>query len=214
MKSRAFGHSVRPSASVLAGDLPFPARHGRTKSEPAVCITANGWLSFCRGNRIRTCDPLLPKRNLPIFVGFCLFFFGFVNCCIPDANIAILFHFIFVYFAGFYIFVYKLCTEVKIYTQMNYSKDGITVSPMLDTAHPKKSGKYPVKIRVTYKRARWYYSTGKDLTPEEWEVMPTTKARAVVSVRKDIESSYQIVRSAVEELAASVASRWMLSTPD
>lgn len=33
--------------------------------------------------------------------------------------------------------------------------------------------------------------------------MPTTKARAVVSVRKDIESSYQIVRSAVEELAAS-----------
>lgn len=88
---------------------------------------------------------------------------------------------------------------------MNYSKDGITVSPMLDTAHPKKSGKYPVKIRVTYKRARWYYSTGKDLTPEEWEVMPTTKARAVVSVRKDIESSYQIVRSAVEELATSGA---------
>ena len=33
--------------------------------------------------------------------------------------------------------------------------------------------------------------------------MPTTRARAVVSVRKDIESSYQIVRSAVEELAAS-----------
>ena len=88
---------------------------------------------------------------------------------------------------------------------MNYSKDGITVSPMLDTAHPKKSGKYPVKIRVTYKRARWYYSTGKDLTPEEWEAMPTTKARAVVSVRKDIESSYQIVRSAVEELATSGA---------
>ena len=86
---------------------------------------------------------------------------------------------------------------------MNYSKDGITVSPMLDTAHPKKSGKCPVKIRVTYKRARWYYSTGKDLTPEEWEAMPTTRARAVVSVRKDIESSYQIVRSAVEELAVS-----------
>ena len=84
-----------------------------------------------------------------------------------------------------------------------YSKDGITVSVMLDTRRTKSDGKCPVKIRVTYKRARWYYSTGKDLTPEEWEVMPTTKARAVVSVRKDIESSYQIVRSAVEELAAS-----------
>ena len=86
---------------------------------------------------------------------------------------------------------------------MNYSKDGITVAPMLDTAHPKKSGKCPVKIRVTYKRTRWYYPTGKDMTDEEWAALPTTKARMFVAVRKDIESSYQIVRSAVEELAAS-----------
>lgn len=101
--------------------------------------------------------------------------------------------------------MYKLCTEAKIYTQMNYSKDGITVSPMLDTAHPKKSGKCPVKIRVTYKRTRCYYPTGKDMTPEEWEALPTTKARTLAAVRKDIESSYQIVRSAVEELATSGA---------
>ena len=52
---------------------------------------------------------------------------------------------------------------------MNYSKDGITVAPMLDTTHPKKSGRCPVKIRVTYNRVRYYYPTGKDLTPEEWE---------------------------------------------
>ena len=88
---------------------------------------------------------------------------------------------------------------------MNYSKDGITVSPMLDTAHPKKSGKCPVKIRGTYKRTRCYYPTGKDMTPEEWEALPTTKARTLAAVRKDIESSYQIVRSAVEELATSGA---------
>lgn len=86
---------------------------------------------------------------------------------------------------------------------MNYAKDGITVSPVLDVAHPKKSGKFPVKIRVTYKRIRCYYSTGKDLTPEEWEALPTTKARMLASVRKDIESSYQIVRVAVEELATA-----------
>ena len=72
-----------------------------------------------------------------------------------------------------------------------------------DARHRAPEGKCPVKIRVTYKRARWYYSTGKDLTPEEWETMPITKARTLASVRKDIESSYQIVRSAVEELAAS-----------
>lgn len=95
--------------------------------------------------------------------------------------------------------------ETEIHTQMNYSKDGITVAPMLDVSHPKKSGKCPVKIRVTHRRTRWYYPTGKDLTPEEWSALSTTKARAMVSICKDIESSYQIVRAAVEELATAGA---------
>lgn len=84
---------------------------------------------------------------------------------------------------------------------MNYAKDGITVAAMLDTSHPKKNGLYPVKIRVTYARSRRYYPTGKDLTPEQWESLPGTKVRALMAVRKDVESSYQIVRAAVEELA-------------
>ena len=48
---------------------------------------------------------------------------------------------------------------------MNYSKDGVTVAAMFDSAHPKKSGKCSVKIRVTYNRVRHYYPTGKDLMP-------------------------------------------------
>lgn len=84
---------------------------------------------------------------------------------------------------------------------MNYSKDGITVAPIIDTSHPKKNGKCPVKIRVTYRRDRRYYPTGKDLTLDEWEGLTTTKVRALVAVRKDIKSSYQIVRGVVEELA-------------
>ena len=83
---------------------------------------------------------------------------------------------------------------------MNYSKDGVTVAVMLDTRRTKANEKYPVKIRVTYNRVRHYYPTGKDLTPEEWEVLPTTKARVLAAIRKDIESSYQIVRTAVEDL--------------
>ena len=86
---------------------------------------------------------------------------------------------------------------------MNYSKDGITVAAMLDTRRTKPNEKYPVKIRVTYRRDRRYYPTGKDLTPEEWEMLGATKARALVAVRKDIESSYQIVRAAVEDLAGN-----------
>lgn len=74
---------------------------------------------------------------------------------------------------------------------------------MLDTRRTKPNEKYPVKIRVTYRRDRRYYPTGKDLTPEEWEMLGATKARALVAVRKDIESSYQIVRAAVENLAGN-----------
>ena len=88
---------------------------------------------------------------------------------------------------------------------LQYSKDGTSVSAMLDTRRTKSDGKCPVKIRVTHRRTRWYYPTGKDLTPEEWSALSTTKARAMVSIRKDIESSYQIVRSAVEELTTAGA---------
>ena len=54
---------------------------------------------------------------------------------------------------------------------MNYSKDGVTVAAMFDSAHPKKSGKCSVKIRVTYNRVRHYYPTGKDLMPAEWDAL-------------------------------------------
>lgn len=86
---------------------------------------------------------------------------------------------------------------------MYYSKDGVTVAPMIDTSHPKKDGTFPIRIRVTYQRQRQYYPTGKSLPVEVWQVLPTTKCRALVAVRKDIENSYQTVRATVEELANS-----------
>jgi hypothetical protein len=39
----------------------------------------------------------------------------------------------------------------------------------LDKNRPKKSGKCSVKIRVTYNRKRKYFSTGIDLTPDDFE---------------------------------------------
>ena len=84
-----------------------------------------------------------------------------------------------------------------------YSKDGITVAVIIDTSHPKREGKYPVRIRVTYLRQRKYYPTWKDLTADQWDALPTTKNRELSAVRKDIENSYNIIRSAVEELASN-----------
>lgn len=84
---------------------------------------------------------------------------------------------------------------------MRYSKDGITVAAVLDTRRQKTSGDFPVKIRVTFRRSRTYYNTGKNLSVSDWERLDATRLHALVDVRKDIENSFNLVKSAVEELA-------------
>ena len=51
-----------------------------------------------------------------------------------------------------------------------YSKDGISVLTILDTRRAKKSGQFPVKVQVVYRRKQKYYSTGKEL-PEFKQTM-------------------------------------------
>ncbi len=86
---------------------------------------------------------------------------------------------------------------------MFYSKDGITVAPFIDVSHPKQNGLYPIKIRVTYRRIRKYYPTGKELTKEQWDSLTSNKSRSLSGIRKDIENSYNIIRNIVEELAST-----------
>lgn len=84
---------------------------------------------------------------------------------------------------------------------MKYSKDGITISAILDTRRPKATGEYPVRIRVTYRRVQSYYITGKNLSKEDWQRLDSTRQQALLSIRKDIENSFELVRQAVEDLA-------------
>ncbi|NDV97280.1 site-specific integrase [Dysgonomonas sp. 521] len=83
----------------------------------------------------------------------------------------------------------------------SYSKDGIKISVMIDTRRINSRGKYPVKIRVNYKRVRQYYSTGKELTQDEWDKLPELKSRQYKEIREDIENSFYLVRDNVELLA-------------
>lgn len=82
-----------------------------------------------------------------------------------------------------------------------WSKDGITVSVIQDVRRQLVNGLYPIKVRVTHKRERAYYPTGKNLSVADWEKLTTSRQQAVVSIRKDIENSFELVRLAVEELA-------------
>ncbi len=83
----------------------------------------------------------------------------------------------------------------------SYSKDGITIASILDKRKENKNEKFPVKIRVTFKRIRKYYSTGKDLTIEEWNILPSVKSKNLKEIRESIENSFSLVKSNVEVLA-------------
>ncbi len=82
----------------------------------------------------------------------------------------------------------------------NYANNGITISSILDQRRELKEGTFPVKIRVTFKRERKYYSTGKNLSIEEWKKLPESRSNKQISVRTDIQFSFDKVKNAVIEL--------------
>lgn len=84
-----------------------------------------------------------------------------------------------------------------------YAKDGVTVVSMLDDRRANKLGEFPVKIRVTYQRTRKYYTTGKSLSVADWDRLPDTKVRVLMSVRRNIENSFNIIRDIVEDLTSN-----------
>jgi integrase len=84
---------------------------------------------------------------------------------------------------------------------LKYSKDGISVLTVLDTRRLKASGLYPIKIQVVYKRTQKYYSTGKEATKEDWNILPESKKRKSIDIRESVENSFSLVKNSVEALA-------------
>jgi len=93
--------------------------------------------------------------------------------------------------------LFLICTHRNWITMYSYSNNGITVSSILDQRRGTKGKTFPVKIRVTFKRERKYYSTGKKLNTDEWENLPETKSKKQISTRTDIQQSFDKVKNAV-----------------
>ena len=81
-----------------------------------------------------------------------------------------------------------------------YSKDGISILTVLDTRRAKKSGLFPIKIQVIYKRTQKYYATGKELSQTDWEKLADSKSRQFIDIRTDIQNSFEKIREVVQEL--------------
>ena len=68
-----------------------------------------------------------------------------------------------------------------------YSKDGVSVLTILDTRRAKINGLFPVKVQVVFRRKQKYYSTGKELSKEDWDRLLKAKSQLLMEVRTDIE---------------------------
>ena len=80
-----------------------------------------------------------------------------------------------------------------------YSKDRVSVSTVLDTRREKNGG-FPVKIRVGYNRKQKYFPTSKVLSIEDWDKLPSSRNRALIEIREEIEASFNIIRVAVRAI--------------
>lgn len=81
-----------------------------------------------------------------------------------------------------------------------YSKDGVSVLTILDTRRAKRSGMFPVKVQVVFRRKQKYYSTGKELSKEDWNRLLKAKSKILIEIRADIESSFSTIKQQVNEL--------------
>lgn len=90
----------------------------------------------------------------------------------------------------------------KGYCMYKYAKDGVSTLTILDTRRSKASGLYPVKIQVVHLRKQKYYSTGKELSLTDWDALSNTKSKNLLEIRKDIQSSFDIVKDTIQELCS------------
>ena len=85
-------------------------------------------------------------------------------------------------------------------TLFSSSYGSITVASYLDDRRETQDGRFPVKIRVTYKRERKYYPTGKKASQKEWDDLPTTKSVKFIGIKSEIQTSFKIIDNIVREL--------------
>lgn len=81
-----------------------------------------------------------------------------------------------------------------------FSDSGVTLATLLETRKINKEGLHPVKVRITYRRQRSYYSTGKMLSPEDWERLPTAKGEKLKAIRESIQKFSENIRREVKDL--------------
>ncbi len=87
----------------------------------------------------------------------------------------------------------------------SFAENGVTGISFLDTRREKKSGKFPVKFRITFQRKSFFYRADIDLTPDEWLSVTDPKHENhntlfAKRIRKNIDKGLEVIQKHVEEL--------------
>ncbi len=85
-----------------------------------------------------------------------------------------------------------MATFQFIVYMLKYSKDGVSVLVIIDRRRAKKNGLFPVKAEIVHRRTQKYFTTGVDMSPEEWEKWngsrrSSGKGRRIESMKKAAE---------------------------
>lgn len=81
---------------------------------------------------------------------------------------------------------------------LRFSRKGISVSAVLDRRRVKINGMFPVKIEVVWHRKQKYFSTGIDMTLEQWN-RAAVKSRMTEEMEA-VEDCYNRIRNEVSEM--------------
>lgn len=86
------------------------------------------------------------------------------------------------------------------YSIGNFSLGGITLSVFFDRRRPKENLSFPIKYRVTFNRKRVYYSSGVDLTEEQWSQLQNTRKKDLIEIKELIQSGFDKIKDHIKEL--------------
>lgn len=85
-----------------------------------------------------------------------------------------------------------------------FTKDGISILTVLDKRREYEGCLYKIRIRVIYQRKIWEFTPGCMVTEDIWNnELPKSKSPKIVEIRKDLQSSFELVKKHVRELSDS-----------
>lgn len=79
-----------------------------------------------------------------------------------------------------------------------FSQNGVTLETILDTSSPANDGKYTIIIKITYHSSQKFYSTGNQVSSDEWQKLATDISLS--RIKCNILNSFEKIKETIQIL--------------